>query len=135
MLLLELKASFFIVYVTSWVFRIPEIFEDVQEGGIYRLDKCPSVFELHLFNRFITKVQWRMWCLLYLSRKNNLLNLFFGIRVKSHFPLICSRINFTVQISSWQTYIIDYRKKWNIVWKMLGICYEAFWKILYMDQN
>ena len=43
--------------------------------------------KLYLLNRVIIKVQWRLWCLLYFTRKNNLLRLFVGIRVESHIRL------------------------------------------------
>ena len=48
--------------------------------------------KLYLLNRVIIKVQWRVWCLLYLARKNNFLRLFVAVRVESHFPLTCRSI-------------------------------------------
>ena len=91
--------------------------------------------KLYFLNRYIIiKVQWRVWCLLCLPRKNNLLRLFVRIKVESHFPLNFHSIYFakvTIQISCLQIYIIDYRKKWSIVW----ICCETFWKIVYIDKK
>ena len=52
---------------------------------------------MHLLNRVISKVQRRLWCLFYFTRKNNLLRLFIGIRVESNFPLTCPRIFFLLK--------------------------------------
>ena len=84
--------------------------------------------KLYQLNRVIIKVQWRCDVFFILRKKNNLLLLFVGIRVKSHFPSACPRIHFTIQISCWQIYIIDYR---DIVCKKPGICLKLS-KILFL---
>ena len=91
--------------------------------------------KLYLLNSVIIKVQWRVWCLFCFTRKNNFLCLFVGIRVESHFPLICPSIQVTIRISGWQIYLIYYKRKWNVVCKKPGICCETVWKVVYIDEK
>ena len=77
--------------------------------------------KLYFFNRAIIKVQWRVWYLFHFMRKNNLLRLFVGIMIESHFPLIYPSIYFvkvTIQIIVADSFILfTEAKMWNIVYK------------------
>ena len=94
--------------------------------------------KLYFFNRAIIKVQWRVWYLFHFMRKNNLLRLFVGIMIESHFPLIYPSIYFvkvTIQIIVADSFILfTGAKMWNIVNKEPCICCEIVWKIVYINQ-
>ena len=94
--------------------------------------------KLYFFNRAIIKVQWRVWYLFYFMRKNNLLRLFVGIMIESHFPLIYPSIYFvkvTIQIIVADSFILfTGAKMWKIVYKEPCICCEIVWKIVYINQ-
>ena len=65
----------------------------------------------------------------FFDEKNNLLGLFVGIRVESHFPLVCPSIYLLKSLFKLvpDKFILSIKeKKENVVCKELGICSEAF---------